>query len=419
MDAVFAALGPRERYQRIQFFVLLAPYLDCISIPHKCAVVPYSSLRKAKGTLSGSASKNFHTNLSVTYGACDIKVFNQSEKIYESACVNGYDYAAPKERSFVSEWDLVCDKSALPEVSQTVLVSGMMIGALLFGFLLDMFGRRPLFVVCHVLYFGVAIVTALMPNYASFVCMRFLQGALQQGIGLSSTIMLLELIPTERRALAIQASSLVWPIGLLVQVYVCYLCKDLSWRYIQLVLAGISCYSLIQFRFVEESIRWLSANNKHEEAEKLIEKAAEANGVDPDTALQLYREEQKKLLPNSQDEVKILRNEKSDDNCQGELMPRESLVVSDKVCDPQGDETETTCYPLDTAGEMKFSAFFKNRNIFIITAIVVYTWFSDNFAYVGLIRLSPFLVNDIYLGFVLGFLVEIAAAIVFIILPNQ
>ena len=44
----------------------------------------------------------------------------------------------------ISQWDLVCDKSALPEVSQTVLVSGMMIGALLFGFLLDMYVKTYL-----------------------------------------------------------------------------------------------------------------------------------------------------------------------------------------------------------------------------------------------------------------------------------
>ncbi|KAK3764946.1 hypothetical protein RRG08_045748 [Elysia crispata] len=433
MDTVFAALGWRGRYQRIQFFLLLAPILDCalhlvsfifigVPFPHTCVEVqvPYPSLSKAKSTLYSSTNENFNTNLSVTYGACDVKVFNQSEKIYESACVNGYDYAAPRERSFVAEWDLVCEKSALPEVSQTVLVSGMLVGAFLFAFLSDRFGRRPVFVVCHVLYFAIAIVTALMPNYASFVCMRFLQGAVQQGTGVTSGIMLLELIPTERRALAIQASSVLWSTGLLVQLLVCYLCRDLSWRYTQLALAGISCYSLIQFWFVEESIRWLSANNKHGEAEKLIRKAAKTNGADPDTALQLYREEQKKLLPNSQDVVKIFRNRKSNaDNCQGELMPREGLVVSDKICDPQGDETETTCYPQDSAGGVKFSAFFKNRKIFIITVIVVYIWISDNVAYIGLLLLSSSLVNDLYLGFALSVFAEIPAAIAFIVLLNQ
>ena len=52
----------------------------------------------------------------------------------------------------------------------------------------------------------------------------------------------------------------------------------------------IHLFLLHLFRFVEESMRWLTANNKHEEDEKLIKRAATANGVDPASVLQLFRE---------------------------------------------------------------------------------------------------------------------------------
>ena len=54
--------------------------------------------------------------------------------VLESQFVNG-----------VFQWDLVCGKEALVEMSQTIMVIGVMIGAMVFTAASDAIGRKPVF----------------------------------------------------------------------------------------------------------------------------------------------------------------------------------------------------------------------------------------------------------------------------------
>ncbi|GFR87291.1 solute carrier family 22 member 6-A [Elysia marginata] len=372
--------------------------------PYTCSDVelPIRSLKSNDlGFFSNNITKEFNSTLSLTYDKCSVAVINQSEEIFRSACTNGYRYESKREKSFVTEWDLVCEKSALPEVTQTILNLGQMCGSFLFPALSDRYGRRPVFIICQLLSLGMAIVTAFVPNYASFISMRFLHGATMAGIVVVSGIMLIELIPTQRRAWAIHTSIAVWTLSLLVLVLVGYLCREMTWRSMQLVLAAFSCLSLVQYWLVEESIRWLSANNKHEDAEKLLKKAAKTNSVDAEAVIRLYRRVREKFLPFSSLSTNILPNDS--------LKSRE---------EPESVGNETTVKGISRKPR-EFSAFFTNRSIFTRTSIVMYIWFSDCVAYYGLLLLSSSLVDDLYLGFTLSVFSEIPAAMVFIVLNER
>ena len=50
-----------------------------------------------------NSSDDVNSSLIVTYGTCSVTVTNQSDKLFSSKCVNGYDYSEPRDRSFVSE----------------------------------------------------------------------------------------------------------------------------------------------------------------------------------------------------------------------------------------------------------------------------------------------------------------------------
>ena len=43
------------------------------------------------------------------------------------------------------QWDLVCQKDYLKDTSQTVMVAGVMCGAMIFSVFSDLFGRKPVF----------------------------------------------------------------------------------------------------------------------------------------------------------------------------------------------------------------------------------------------------------------------------------
>lgn len=76
-----------------------------------------------------------------------------------------------------SEWDLVCDKEHLANLSQTIFMLGILIGNMVFGALADMLGRRiPLVIaVTFQLIFGV--LASFATNYWFFVFCRFVTAA--------------------------------------------------------------------------------------------------------------------------------------------------------------------------------------------------------------------------------------------------
>lgn len=97
----------------------------------------------------------------------------------------------------VFQWNLVCDNAVLAETSQSVFAVGLMVGAVLFCTLGDHFGRKPVFVLSHILLVVMGVAQALVQDYASFMVMRFFNGAVQQVILIASTYDRLDCIETE------------------------------------------------------------------------------------------------------------------------------------------------------------------------------------------------------------------------------
>jgi len=77
---------------------------------------------------------------------------------------------------FVVQWDLVCDRSYLKDLTQTILNIGIMFGALIGTMLSDEFGRKPVFLVSHWAMVIVGVANAFAPNYYVFAACRFLTG---------------------------------------------------------------------------------------------------------------------------------------------------------------------------------------------------------------------------------------------------
>ena len=66
------------------------------------------------------------------------------------------------------------------ETSQTVMVIGVMVGAMGFSALSDTFGRKPVFLFSEIAMVVVGVITAFVTNYYVFAALRFCAGALQQ-----------------------------------------------------------------------------------------------------------------------------------------------------------------------------------------------------------------------------------------------
>jgi len=78
------------------------------------------------------------------------------------------------------QWDLVCDREYLKDLSQTILVIGVIFGAIVFTSLSDHLGRKPVFLFTQWALVIVGVANAFVPNYHVFLVLRFCTGALQQ-----------------------------------------------------------------------------------------------------------------------------------------------------------------------------------------------------------------------------------------------
>ncbi|GHE35941.1 MFS transporter [Streptomyces cellulosae] len=173
-------------------------------------------------------------------------------------------------------------------ISAALYVTGACLGALFWGRLTDIYGRKKLFLITLAVYLGATAMTALSFDTWWFFLFRFLTGF---GIGgeyaaINSAID--ELIPAQYRGrvdllingsywLGAVAGALLSIVALDTSIFP----ADVGWRLTFALGAVLSLAILLVRRHVPESPRWLLIHGRHEEAERIvagIEKRVTADG---------------------------------------------------------------------------------------------------------------------------------------------
>ncbi|HEX5452778.1 MAG TPA: MFS transporter [Stellaceae bacterium] len=156
-------------------------------------------------------------------------------------------------------------------------LAGAVIGALLFGYLTDRFGRKRLFMITLGLYLAATAASALSWDFWSYALFRALTGA---GIGgeyaaINSAIQ--ELIPARFRGrtdLAINGSfwvgAALGAVGTVVLLEPGRLPPDWGWRAAFGIGAALGLFILVLRRWVPESPRWLMLHARLDECESVI-----------------------------------------------------------------------------------------------------------------------------------------------------
>jgi MFS family permease len=175
----------------------------------------------------------------------------------------------------------------------TAYLVGAVLGALVFGYLTDKLGRKPLFTVTLGLYLIAAFCTAFSWNFWSFAVFRFFTGA---GIGgeysaINSAID--ELIPARVRGrvdLAINGSywigAAAGSLSTLVLLDPRILPVNLGWRLGFGIGALLGLVIIFYRNHVPESPRWLVTHGRADEANAVVQDierhfAAEGKTLDP------------------------------------------------------------------------------------------------------------------------------------------
>eukprot|EP00918_Siedleckia_nematoides_P062039 GHVU01135349.1.p1 GENE.GHVU01135349.1~~GHVU01135349.1.p1 ORF type:complete len:454 (+),score=29.38 GHVU01135349.1:32-1393(+) len=328
----------------------------------------------------------------------DIRTVNNVSSVHSNSTVacNGYTYLGDAGPTIVSEWDLVCKREAMKDTTQTIMIIGVMFGAMLFSTLSDRYGRKPVFLFSEMAMVVVGVATVFVHNYYLFCVLRFCAGALQQGIILTGFVMACELFPASMRTAAGLAIENFWACAMCLLALLAFLIRD--WRILQLTLSipGVVC--IVLFWFLPESIPWLVANGRIEEAEKIIKRAAKFNKVNlPDNILR--GPEQDYMLNANEKGVNSQEN-----NTKEKKAPMERLRgVFKRDKKPEGGEGQHSVI------QYSIMDVFRSPRLRLYALIMCLLWFVNSLVYYGLSLSTSELAGDRYLNFFLSGLVEIPA----------
>ena len=267
----------------VSYSPTLFPILSVVFIgyepPHQCATL----VNETEILIQHGLEQD--TTVQLSYQQCHIDlVTNKTGEIKITAslpCLNGNDYGAFKHISFVSDWDLVCDrKSDFTAFVQTVLIIGQCFGGFVTAAIADRLGRKWVFISSQVALGCAGIAAAFAPNLSVLIGFRFLIGFFKQGTTLIGWTLIMEGVTARHRRYVSALAGCVKNCNISLFALCAWLMRDSSWRMLQLFTALVNISVIISPFLLSESTRWLLANKQYGRVEAILKRAARWNGKD-------------------------------------------------------------------------------------------------------------------------------------------
>ncbi|KAH8353962.1 hypothetical protein KR067_006190 [Drosophila pandora] len=182
------------------------------------------------------------------------------------------------ERTIVQEWGLQCQENLwkLAFVGTTHF-AGLVVGTALSGYLADRFGRKHVFLDCIVFMALTGVGQALAWDYISFLVFVFLNAVGTSGVYPLAFIIGVEMVGPRKREMSSIVLNYFYAVGEALLGLAFFLP---NWRNLQLVLSLPPLVCVGYFWLVPESVRWLLARDRREQAGTIIRKVAKVNRRD-------------------------------------------------------------------------------------------------------------------------------------------
>ena len=181
------------------------------------------------------------------------------------------------KRTLVNEFDLICDKSWYPSLSQSMHQVGYAVSGFCLGIISDKFGRF----FCAKLAISLEIIAGLglafAPNIYTYFIGRFLVGVAAYGRFLNGYVLLAEWVGPKIRGRIAALYEAGWVTGKMILPLIFYMIPD--YFAVQLIVTTFEiCVFIPYLLIVKESPRWQLTHGKFREAEQVLKKAAEERG---------------------------------------------------------------------------------------------------------------------------------------------
>ncbi|MBY4897169.1 MFS transporter [Cupriavidus sp. AU9028] len=171
----------------------------------------------------------------------------------------------------------------VPQALQTgtVFFIGMLIGAALLGRMADRIGRRPVLLLAVLVDAACGVASAFAPDLTWLLVLRFLTG-----IGVGGTLpvdytMMAEFLPSDRRGRWLVMLESFWALGTICLALLALAAAswgDDAWRVIFFVTGIPALIGVVLRLHIPESPMFLSRSGRAEDARRVLERVARANG---------------------------------------------------------------------------------------------------------------------------------------------
>uniref|UniRef100_F7EE49 Major facilitator superfamily (MFS) profile domain-containing protein n=1 Tax=Ornithorhynchus anatinus TaxID=9258 RepID=F7EE49_ORNAN len=196
-----------------------------------------------------------------------------AEGLVTEGCLQGWVYERTVFLStIVTEWDLVCAKKPLKSIAQSIYMTGLMVGSVVFGILSDRFGRKTMLFWSSMQSAAMGVCVAFIPSFVGYCLFRFLSGIALSGTFLTTV----EWTPTQKRTVVNSFATYTITVGQIVLSGWAYLIPD--WRWLQFSTSVAFGIILLYSWWLPESGCWLVVHHRLAEAVKNLQKVAWING---------------------------------------------------------------------------------------------------------------------------------------------
>lgn len=185
--------------------------------------------------------------------------------------------------SYVTEvlkepWGLTAFDESLMEA---MVFLGQIIGAPIWGFLADSYGRRPVFLASAALITAFGIITAFTNGKVSLTIVRFVVGFGVAGLSVPFDIYA-EMLPSHLRGKVLMSTFFWFTVGSLYTTWAGWfaICSH-GWRYFTVLCAVPTAIASVAGVFLlPESSHWLASKHRTKEAAEVVNKIAKQNSSD-------------------------------------------------------------------------------------------------------------------------------------------
>lgn len=180
------------------------------------------------------------------------------------------------KRTIIQEWNLVCGDSSRKKLTQQATFFGLLCGVFASGLLSDRFGRLKTMLCLLTMIIVCGTATSFSPTYEAYLVGIWACGFSAIGFGTVMYCWMMEMLGGREKTIFGCAPHLNFAFWGFAVAVIAYLIPN--WHQMQLLFSLPLIALYVTYWVLPESPRWLLAQGRTEEAEKILREIADFNG---------------------------------------------------------------------------------------------------------------------------------------------